>query len=114
MAVGVLKGYELLGGRLTKKGIVICVVIMLFMTYLGDRLDWALFLYRKGGGAEAGYNVFECYRLIPPMIAEGLIDMTEYIGNLLFIYFFLLLGAIPTIRSKVKEKQREGVMAKIV
>ena len=45
---------------------------------------------------------------------RGIDEMTEYIGNLLFIYFFLLLGAIPTNRSKVKEKQKEGVMAKIV
>lgn len=114
MAVGVLKGYELLGGKLSKKGIAICVVIMLFMTYLGDRLDWAILFYREGGGAESGYNVFECYRMVPLLISKGIIDMTEYIGNMMYIYAFLLLGAIPTIRKRVKEKQKEGVMIKLV
>lgn len=113
MAVGVLKGYELLGGKLTKKGIIISVVIMLFMTYLGDRLDWAIVLYRDGGGARAGYNVFECYRLVPEMISMEIIEMGSYIANLILLYVFLLLGAVPTIRSKVKEKKEEGLMVRI-
>ncbi len=113
MAVGVLKGYELLGGRLTKKGIVICVLIMLGMTYFGDRLDWAILLFREGGGAEAGYTVFECYRLVPQAISTEMIDVTAYIFNLLLIYAFLLLGAVPTIRNRIKEKKKEGRMVKI-
>lgn len=113
MAVGVLKGYELLGGKLTKKGIVIGSVIMLIMTYVGDRLDWAIVLLRDGGGADAGYNLFECYRLVPTMIEVEMIEMSTYIGNLVLLYLFLLLGAVPTIISKVKEKQEEGKMVKI-
>ena len=42
MAVCALKGYELLGGKLTKKGVIISVVIMIVMTYVGDRVDWAI------------------------------------------------------------------------
>lgn len=113
MAVGVLKGYELLGGKLTKKGIVISIVIMLFMTYLGDRLDWAISLLREGGGADVGYNLFECYRLVPFCLEIGMIKMSAYVGNLVLLYIFLLLGAVPTIISKVKEKKDEGQMIKI-
>lgn len=113
MAVGVLKGYELLGGRLTKKGIVISVAIMLVMTYVGDRLDWAIRLLRDGGGADAGYNVFECYRLVSFAIEKEMIEMSAYIGNLVLLYVFLLLGAVPTIISRVKEKKEEGRMVKI-
>lgn len=113
MAVGVLKGYELLGGKITKKGVVISVLIMLLMTYLGDRLDWAIVLFKDGGGAEAGYNLFECYRLVPYMIEMEVIDITTYAVNLLMIYAFLLLGAIPTIRSRVKEKKEETKMRRL-
>lgn len=113
MALGVLKGYELLGGKLTKKGVVICVVIMLLMTYVGDRADWALLLYREGGGADAGFNVFECYRMIPQAISAGIIEIQTYLLNLVLLYVFLLLGAVPTIRGKVKEKQEEGQMVKL-
>lgn len=113
MAVGVLKGYELLGGKLTKKGIVISSVIMLFMTYVGDRIDWAIILLRDGGGAEAGYNLFECYRLVPEMLSLGYIEQSTYIGNLVLLYVFLLLGAVPTIISGVKERRAEGRMVKL-
>ncbi len=113
MAVGVLKGYELLGGRLTKKGIVISIVIMLIMTYVGDRIDTAILLWRDGGGADAGYNLFECYRLVPFAIEQGAMEMSVYIGNLALLYVFLLLGAVPTVISKVKEKREEGRMVKI-
>lgn len=113
MAVGVLKGYELLGGRLTKKGIIISAVIMLAMTYVGDRIDTAILLWRDGGGADAGYSVFECYRLVPWAISQEVIDMTAYIGNLALLYIFLLLGAVPTVINKVKEKKNEGRMARI-
>ena len=64
MAVCVLKGYEMLGGKLTKKAVVISAVIMILMTYFADRVDWAIILFNQGGGAEAGYSLFECYRLI--------------------------------------------------
>ena len=113
MAIGVLKGYELLGGKLTKKGIIIGSVIMLIMTYVGDRLDWAIVLLRDGGGADAGYNLFECYRLVPKMIELEMVEMSTYVGNPLLLYVFLLLGAVPTIISKVREKQEEGKMVKI-
>lgn len=113
MAVGVLKGYELLGGKLTKKGIIISIVIMLLMTYVGDRLDWAILLLGEGGGAEAGYNLFECYRLVPQMISLEIIETDSYLINLFMLYAFLLVGAIPTIRSRVKEKNEEGLMVKL-
>ena len=47
MAVCALKGYELLGGKLTKKGVIISVVIMIVMTYVGDRVDWAIMIARE-------------------------------------------------------------------
>ena len=108
MAIGVLKGYELLGGKISKKSVVICVVIMLGMTYLGDRLDWAIRLYR-----EFGQNIFDWYRMVPDLISMELIEMSTYAVNLLLLYVFLLLGAIPTLRSKVKERQEKGRLMKL-
>ena len=46
MAVCVLKGYDMLGGKLTKKAILISVIIMILMTYFADRMDWAIILFR--------------------------------------------------------------------
>ena len=113
MAVCVLKGYEMLGGKLTKKAVVISVIIMILMTYFADRVDWAFILLRDGGGAEAGYNIFECYRLIPEALYREIIDIGSYIANLLILYLFVALGAVPTIRGKLKEKKEEGIIVRL-
>lgn len=110
MAVGVLKGYELLGKKLTKKGIIIGVVIMLVMTYVGDRLDWAIDLYKE---VKPDATFFECYRLIPILLREGIITMRNYIGHLVMLYLFLLFGAVPTIIGAASEKQASSHMVKI-
>lgn len=112
MAIGVLKGYELLGGKISKKSVVICVIIMLGMTYVGDRLDWAIMLYRASEGVY-GWNIFEWYRMVPEMISTEIIEMKDYVLNLFLIYLFLLLGAIPTLRSKIKERREKGRLMKL-
>ncbi len=109
MAVGVLKGYELLGGKLTRRGIVVSVIIMLIMTYVGDRLDWAISLQRE----VEEFNVLEMYRLIPWLLSEEYIDKAVYFFNLILLYLFLLLGAVPTIRGSLSSKKEQYSIARI-
>lgn len=108
MAIGVMKGYEILGKKISKKGIVICVIIMLFMTYVGDRVDWAIYV-----ASEWNENVFNCYRAIPALISEGYIEMGSYVGNLVLLYLFLLLGAVPTIIGAVSDQKTKNTIVKI-
>ena len=88
-------------------------MIMILMTYFADRVDWAIILFNQGGGAEAGYSLFECYRLIPAALSAEIIDMGSYIGNLVLQYLFVALGAIPTVIGKMKEKKRRRYYRKI-
>lgn len=92
MAVGALKGYELLGGRLSKKGAVISSVLILLMTYLAQRLSWAVTLMDA-----LNRGLFDCFRAVPDMVDLGVIDGPAYWGNLVLLYLFTLLGAVPTI-----------------
>ncbi len=92
MAVGALKGYELLGGRLSKKGAVISSALILVMTYLAHRLSLAISLT-----SEMGMGVFRCFQAIPPLLRTGMLDGPAYWGDLVMLYLFTLLGAVPTI-----------------
>ncbi len=92
MAVGALKGYELLGGKLSKKGAVISSVLILFMTYLAQRISWAVSLMDA-----LNRGPFDCFRAVPDMVDLGVIDGPAYWGNLVLLYLFTLLGAVPTI-----------------
>ena len=92
MAVGALKGYELLGGRLSKKGAVISSLLILVMTWLAHRLTWAIAL-----ASAAGLGVFESFQAIPELLEAGLLEGPAYWGGLVMLYLFTLLGAVPTI-----------------
>ena len=97
MAVCTLKGYEIGSGKLSKRGIVISVILMLVMTYVGDRLDWAIMIAR-----ELEVDIATGYRYFPLLLSEDIIDFGSYAANLVLVYAFLLLGAIPTIRNANK------------
>lgn len=100
MAICTLKGYELLGGKLSKKGIIISLIIMILMTYAADRLDWALVISR-----EFEEDLFVSYQAVGLLIEENIIEMTDYIANLGMVYLFLAIGAVPVIfKSFTKNK----------
>lgn len=100
MAVCALKGYELLGGKLSTKGIVIGCVLMLVMTYVGYRLDWAITVAQY---FEA--SLLDAYQAIPYLIDEEVIEGGAYMGSLLELYLFMLIGAVPTIMGSVKGRK---------
>ena len=101
LAVCTLKGYELLGGRLSGRGIAACVILMLITPYMADRIDWAIFLMQEW--AEYGATFGECYAVFPELLLDGSIEVGAYIKNLLMIYGFTLLGAFTTVRKAVKK-----------
>lgn len=108
MAVCTMKGYEMLGGKLTKKGIFISMVMMFIMTYIGDRIGWALIIVGELGG-----DVFSAFMMVPAFLQWGRIESANYWGNLVLLYIFTIGGAIPTSISIVKDHKKEGEFAQI-
>jgi hypothetical protein len=104
MAVCALKGYELLGGKLSKKGIVISCVIILAMVYLGNWCDWAVSISRYYSA-----DFLDAFQAIPELVSEEAIDPANYYGNLAMHYLFALLGAVPTILGAIKRRQVQGL-----
>lgn len=108
MAVCTVKGYELLGGKLTKKGVVISILIMILMTYVGNRMDWAIYIAKQ-----LEEDIFEAFRDVPLLLAYRRIDSGYYISNLAMTYIFTALGAVPTVRGALQEREAEGQFAQI-
>lgn len=101
LAVCTLKGYELLGGKLSGKGIVICMLLMLITPYVADRIDWAIVIMQEW--ADYGVTFGEAFAAVPELLADGSIEMGAYIKTLLMIYGFALLGAFSTLRNTLKK-----------
>lgn len=108
MAICTLKGYELLGGKLSTVGIIVSCILMLIMTYVGNQLDWAIVVMR-----ELGYDFFYSFQLIPTLIDQQAIEASSFWGNLALVYVFVVIGAVPTISSMIKNQKNQGRMFKI-
>lgn len=108
LAVCTIKGYELLGGKLTKKGVVISILFMILMTYVGNRLDWAIEVVKY-----YDMNIFEGFNSIPLCLEYGIIESSSYILYLVELYIFTALGAVPTIKKTLQESKEEGQFAQI-
>ena len=69
MGVCTLKGYELLGGTLSRKGIVVSLALVLGMTWLAFQMDCAIEVAR-----EAEIDFFEAFRSIGYLLEEGYLN----------------------------------------
>ena len=108
MAVCTLLGYEKLGGKLTKKGVVICSVIMLAMTYVANQTDWAILIMQ-----EFDVPFFEAYQSVSLLLDYEAIEASVYWGNLALVYVFLLFGAVPMIISKLRNQAVKDTISRM-
>lgn len=112
MAICTLKGYELLGGKLTKKGIVIGCIVMIVMTYVGNRMDLAILVVRELN-QYIDVDFFSAFRAVPELVKQNYIDQGAYMSNLVLLYIFTVVGIVPTIISVVKNRKNEGKIEQI-
>lgn len=100
MGVCTLKGYEMLGGKLTKRGVIASCIIMFIMVLLSYQIDTAIALYSLDDYKELGF--FGCFRLLNYAMFNGGIDWGSYLPDLILLYAFTALGAVPTVSNTLK------------
>lgn len=101
LAFCTMKGYELLAKSISKKGIVICVVLMLVTPFVADWIDWALIIMESWADMEIGF--IDAVFAVPLLMEEGAIEMTDYFSNLGMIYLFAVLGGFYTVKNALKK-----------
>lgn len=97
MAVCTMKGYELLGGCLSRKGALVSGFLILVMTFLAYQMELAIEVARL-----AEVDIFEAFLSLSWLINDTYMDMTTYWGGLAMLYFFTLLGAVPMILAGLR------------
>jgi len=113
LAFCTLKGFDILGGKLTVVGIIISCIIMIGMTYFGNRLDWAIEISKAMKEYyEYDVSVFEAFQAVPTLVAE-LDGMGDYIASFLQQMLFVVVGAVPTIISISKDQKNLNRVAQI-
>lgn len=97
LAFCTLKGYELLGKKLSKQGILVCIVIMLAVPYLADRISWALVIMK-----EFEWLFGDAFLYVHQVVTEFELE-ANYWKDLLFVYAFTALGAFTMIKQTLKQ-----------
>ena len=106
LAVCTLSGYRLLGGKLTKKGIAIAVVLMAVVPYVADRIDWALLLMEQAQAEGLNWTFSECFQILPQLLEEEILDKNVYLTNLLMQYVYTAIGVVAYLVSDKKKKKK--------
>ncbi|WP_191396314.1 hypothetical protein [Flavonifractor sp. An306] len=104
MAVCTLKGYELLGGALSRKGAAAAGIITVVMTYVAYQIDCAIQV-----AVAAEVDVFLAFRNMGMLLKEGYLDTGAYWGGLVLLYLFTLLGAAPLIIAALRGDTEPGM-----
>ena len=100
LAFCTLKGYELLGKGLSTKGIIICIILMAVTPFLADWMDWAIVLMQS---LDVEITFGEAFALVPLLLADGSIELTDYLSSLGMIYLFVILGGFYTVKKVIKK-----------
>ena len=102
-----IKGYEILGKKLTKKGVVVSAVLMILTVFLVNQLDYILFLMDE-------YS-------LPFDVSWSLFNEETFKGNFPENYFlelgklavFTLGGAWISVQSALEGKKNRAIARKI-
>lgn len=92
LAIGVcaMKGYEILGGCLDRKGVIGSVIIMIVMVFLANKLSWAWDAYDALG--IYGWSFTECFQYLGEILAES--DLTgSYFSELAIGYVLTAIAS---------------------
>lgn len=111
LAFCTLKGFELLGGKLDKKALIVCVAIMVITPYVAHHTSWAIMYcqaFQEDGIGLAFGDAFKyVYDLIDAVdTANGNTEvMSAFIKDLVFVYVFTALGGYTIVQQAIKQNK---------
>lgn len=111
MAVCCYKGYELLGGRIDKKGVWIALIIAIIMLAVAEMVCLGLEIYDVYS-YYYDLSIFDSMSLVPEFLKESEI-MGSVIQDLLFGYVFMIAASFSYIRSVLKTASTLGVVERL-
>ena len=74
---------------------------MLVTPFVADWIDWAIYLMKDY--PEYNLTILDSCLMFGELMAEGYVDMFEYVKNLGMIYLFVILGAFGTLKNVLKK-----------
>ena len=111
MSVCCFKGYEMLGGRIDKKGVWIAVAIAIVMLGAAELISVGLEIYDVFGEMY-GISMADAFRAIPAFLEEPEI-MGPIVKDLLFGYVFMAAASFSYIKNINRTVSTDGVVERL-
>lgn len=111
MSVCCFKGYEMLGGRIDKKGVWIAVAIAIVMLGAAELISVGLEIYDVFGEMY-GISMADAFRAIPAFLEEPEI-MGPIVKDLLFGYVFMVAASFSYIKNINRTVSTDGVVERL-
>lgn len=102
MGICTFKLYEKFAGTISKKGVIICIVIMVLMTVLAENIAFSIKVINEL--SEKGYNgdFFDIFFNLYKYMSEGYFNVGTYVINLLMVLAFNILGSFSYIKEQFR------------
>lgn len=96
MGICTMKGYELLGKHLDKKGVIFCIIMMVVMVFIANKLTWSLSAYSELKDYEWTFG--EVFRNLGYILSESGL-MGSFLTDLGIGYLLTALASFSAIRN---------------
>ena len=83
-----LGAYKKLAGKMSKTGVILCVIMMILSVWLAVRLDWTFAIMEV-----SGWGFLDSFLSHELLLIDGSIGALSYLGNYLMVYLFAGLGS---------------------
>lgn len=101
LAFCTMKGYELLGKKLSNFGIVICILIMLAAPILAYVINGAIYVSK-----EAGIGFMDSFKICAEMVTSGMITFEDLLEDLGMVYLFAAIGGVGLIVDAFRSNKK--------
>jgi uncharacterized protein (DUF983 family) len=101
LAICTIKGYELFGGKLNKRGILITLIITLVMVYVSQYLTLGFEIYNQFK-ADYAISIFDAIKTVPEALKDSDVSREFYL-YLGLGYLFTLLGSFSLFKESFKQ-----------
>lgn len=107
MAVCSFKGYEILGGRIDKKGIWISLAVSIIMLAMTEYISLGLEIH-SAFSEYYSITIFDAIRSVPDFLSESDV-MAEVVKDLLYGYVFMAVASYSYIKAIHHKAKHAGV-----
>ena len=103
MSICTINFYKKFAGEISKKGIFICIGIMLVMTFVGYNFAFSMALVDELKAYGVNVDVFKVFFRLFSLMSEGMIVVSAYLGDLAMLMLFSIAGSVGVLKDQFKK-----------